>query len=334
MQSFKLILLSLFTSQFCSAQNEVKYLPEHKGNWKNSVVINESFTPYKISAEEKKILLQQAGDATQLVKNFPGFITPMGMEMSASVRLIHMEDEEKAKLKSTTPLPLELSISLADYFNENGKIRVSSNTGLHSYINLFFNNPGSALNKYELFYGGLYDLSGQQLYFEPVVFKTYENAIVYSNHRMLFLQPGKKLWVAVTAKQYLEAQLFHNEQKIKSGSTDLQMVYNDIKKELKDLPPEDQNKPAYYNSEFTGKLSQLSLEKTPGTTAIVKLNPAYFDVSKPRTAFQLLVIELGFAAYDYTEPILKNDERYGNNQVQLYNFFSKFDFSRFQTLLK
>ena len=110
------------------------------------------------------------------------------------------------------------------------------------------------------------------------------------------------------------------------------MLYDAVKKELADLGKEDQAKPAYFNSQFESNLSQLSLLKTENSTAIVRFNPGYFNPSKPRTAIQLLVVKLGFASYDYNEPILEVSNRYSNNQVQLYNFFSKFDFSKFRSL--
>ncbi len=63
---------------------------------------------------------------------------------------------------------------------------------------------------------------------------------------IVYSKPGKPLWLPVTAKQFLDASLFHYNKSIQEGHTDQQMVVDNIQKELKELLPEDYNKPAYY----------------------------------------------------------------------------------------
>ncbi len=316
----------------CEAQRDYDYLPDYVGNWKTNSVMEERLTPFKLAPGERKLLLQKADTASLMIKNFAGFNPPKGMQMAAITRMAYLTDDEKAAMKPSTPLPLELRIEMADYIKYQGKIKVFPDPETFANITLFFNSTTELFNGYQLFSERLFDKHGDQLYTEPAVSKTFDNAVVYGNGIMLFAQPGKQLWIPVTAKEYLEALMDHYDKLIKDGHTDNKMLYDAAKKELDDLPQEDRAKAAYFNSQFEDNLSQLSLIKTPGTTAIVRFNPAYFNPSKPRTAVQLLVIKLGFFAYVYDEPILQISDRYSNNQVQLYNFFSHFDFSVFRRL--
>jgi len=328
-----ILITFLLISNICAAQNDYEYLPDYKGNWKPATTFEERFTPFKLTGDEKKTMLLKAANAVQMIKNFPSFDPPKGMQMEAITGMRYVQDFEKAQLKSTTPLPLELRIEMGDYIKYQGKIKVFPDKETYANISIFYNDPEAMLTDYALFSEHLYDQQGNQYYSEPSVLKTFDNAVIYNNYKMLFLQPGKKLWLQVTAKQYLETLIYHYSKLVKEGHTDNQMLVDNIQKELKNLQSEDQNKPAYFASQFGENLSNLSLSKGEGNSAIVKLNPDYFDKSKQRTAIQLLVVKVGFHSYIYDEPILKIDERNSNNQVQLYDFFAHFDFKRFQGLL-
>lgn len=330
--SLLLVFPLLLTTTFCTAQRDYEYLPNHAGNWKGSITIDERFTPFKITPDEKSVLLQKATTALALIKSFSDFVPPKGMEMSAYNGMRYLMDHEIIAWKKNTPLPLYLEVLMGDYIKYQGKILVFPDKETYTRISLFFNSPDKAFKGYELFSERLFDKQGIEYYFEPTVYKTFENCVIYNNFEMIFTRPGKQLWIPVTAAQYLDAMMDHFDKLVKNGYADNKLIYDDVKKERDSLSLEDLNKPAFFNNHFEKNLSQLSFEKTINSTAIVRYNPDYYDRSKPRTAIQLLVLELGFHSYIYDEPILEISLRNGNNEVQLYNFFSHFDFSQFQNL--
>ena len=156
--SILLTLPMMLSITYCKAQQDYEYLPGYVGNWKSNSVLEERFVPYKLTAEEKKSVLIKTAAATEMIKKFPGFDPPKGMEMAAISRMEYLLDEEKARRKPSTPLPIELRIEMADYIKYQGKIKVFPDPETYANITLFFNSTTEVFNGYQLFSERLYGL--------------------------------------------------------------------------------------------------------------------------------------------------------------------------------
>jgi|GEM_PF-4944708 len=312
----------------CVAQ-DYQLLPTQPGTWQNKTY-EERLTPYKLSTDEKRILLDKTQKLSGLLKTYPEFIQPKGWEIIATTELRYLSDP--SEYKPASPLPLNLTVMLAEYYRRNGKIGYAQIDEPHHELQFTFNDPEHAFSGCSLSYEKLMDAEGNEIMMEPVAVTTFGGVTLYSNFRLLITRPGRKLWVPVTGKQYFEASLQALSGKVKAGDPGAVMTYDMIKKEMESWSAADLSKPAYINN--TGEtISGFTPEKSEYTMALVKLNPEYFDKSKPRSALQLLSISTTLN-HDFREPIEQGDSRFNDNDMRIYAFLNSFDFRKLQVLVE
>jgi len=308
---------------------DYQLLPAQPGTWQNKTY-EERLTPYKLSADEKKVLLDKTQKLCGLLKTYPEFIQPKGWEIIATTELRYLSDPSEYKPQS--PLPLNLTLMLAEYYRRNGKVGYSQIDEPHHEFQFTFNDPEHAFSGCSLFYEKLMDADGSEIMLEPVPVTTFGGVTLYSNSRLLITRPGKKLWIPVTGKQYFEASLRALDDKIRAGDSGAGITRDMIKKEMESWSAADLGKPAYVNN--TGEtISGFTPEKSEFTMALVKLNPEYFDRSKPRSATQLLSISTTLN-HDFREPIENGDPRFNDNDMRVYEFLKSFDFRKLQALIE
>jgi hypothetical protein len=144
----------------------------------------------------------------------------------------------------------------------------------------------------------------------PVYYRKEVETLVFTN--------GRPVWVPMTAEEYLEAIVRDRE----TGAAE------ELRAELAALTAEQRALPAWYLPP-RGPGSGLVPPGTPEARAVVTENPAYFDPSLPRTALQLLAVDLVYYAPPLEPP---GSELLANRR--LWEFSNTVDWKRVAALVE
>lgn len=184
----------------------------------------------------------------------------------------------------------ELSVVLYPWFIKNGKpsckcVECSAGFTLH------FNRPDLVFNGYSITGGDdILDENGIVISSEPKMIGEQNGCKIYENG-IIVIAAEKPVWIPVSVKEYDNA-LIRKQEKIKKQNPgdafSNDFLINAVKNEMGSYTPDELNSPAFVGDKMGGCFYKLEGDQA---RPIVKLNPDYFDKSKPRTAVQLIIIQ-------------------------------------------
>jgi hypothetical protein len=133
------------------------------------------------------------------------------------------------------------------------------------------------------------DANGYQMMTQPVKIGEKDGCSLYGNGIAIVAKDRIPLWIPVTVREFDEALLRNLEKLGRENPGDRwahEMMAGKVKEGMAALSPEELGKPAYQ-----GGLGASPTPYEENAPPLVKLNPNYFDKSKPRTAIQLIIVE-------------------------------------------
>lgn len=175
---------------------------------------------------------------------------------------------------------------------------------------------------------GVFDTDGSLMMIEPELAGEQDGCKLYKN-QVIIIANEKPVWIPVTVKSYDEALIRYYEKRKKENpeeATTAVFFIEKIKEEMLAFSPEELNSPAYYGGRIGG-----CPENIEHAGAFVKLNPKYFDKNKPRTATQLIILEVPCIATEVQETTLYRTDEFSSFQAtRLTEILKSFKFAEWK----
>lgn len=321
-----LFLVGLLLSVLSYGQDAMKYLKDYQGKavytyTKPGADYLQNYTPSEELVEKAKLEA-----ISRYLQTYPHISSPKGND----ILVTSMLSENLSKERWCKSLRMEMNVTLSPWYLKNGKPACDCslcNVG----FNLKFNHPEMAFNGRSSAAGdNVCNEDGLTFYYEPQVIGEQDGCKIYDNS-IILITNGKPLWVPVSVKEYDEALIRHFEREKKlrpDEALGFDIYLKKIREEMATFSAEELNNPAYQSDKLGG-----SPEKLEGSQALVKLNTAYFDSSKPRTAVQLIVLECGNIGLQESGEFYFTDEYSSYSSRKLAELLKTLRFSEFKKLL-
>jgi len=288
-----LFLSSLFC--FFAFSQEIKNLEDHPGQLNYNYYPPVGDISYKYTKEEDLKIKAKLDAIVKYFQTNEGFSNLKGVEIYALGR---MNDKFKT-FSWLNSIPSEIHIEFHPWYTDGVKIYNKCVGCGPSYFTIFINTPHYLYNGQASPAGpDIFDTDGSLINLEPNKLFEKDGAVFYDNGTIVIGKPGIPVYIPLTVRQY-DNLLLENQKKMMKEKPEekmtLQFFYDKLKEEMASFSEEDLDKPAW----------QYALGGSPepmgeGVKRVVKINKAYFDLSKPKTETQLIVIEYGYGS-------LKND---------------------------
>jgi len=321
-----LFLIGLLLSLLSHGQETMKFLKDYQGKavytyTKPIADYLQNYTP-----GEELVVKTKLEAISQYLQSYPLIHSPKGNE----ILITSMLSENLSKEKWLKSLRMEMNIALSPWYMKNGK--PACDCSLYKVgFDLKLNHPEMAFNGRSSAAGdNVCDANGLTIYFEPQEIGEQDGCKIYDNS-IILITNGKPLWVPVSVKEYDEA-LIRRYEKEKESQPEvailLDIYLKKIREEMAAFSAEELNKPAYQSDKMGG-----SPVKIEGSQLLVKLNTAYFDSSKPRTAVQLIVLQCGNIGLQESGEFYFADEDSSYPTIKLAELLKTLRLSEFKKLL-
>jgi hypothetical protein len=310
------------------SQETMKELPDYVGHtvykyekYAEGYEFAQKFTP-----QEESLAKAKMESVSQYLQSYPLISAPKGVDVIITSKFSdNLTTENWFKSLQT-----EMTVILSPWYIKNGK--PANDCSLCQVgFSLQFNHPEMA------FYGlssagggGVSDENGLVMYPEPEVIGEQNGCKLFDN-RIVLITNGKPLWVPVTVKEYDEALIRKFEMESKEGTNEafaLKGLLKMVKDEMASFTSGELNQPAYQSDKMGGSPNKLE-----GSKAIVKLNIHYFDISKPKTAVQLIVLECGNITASESGDYYFTNEDSSMPDIKLAELLKSFRYGEFKKLL-
>ncbi|HNW52387.1 MAG TPA: hypothetical protein PKH79_14995 [Prolixibacteraceae bacterium] len=321
-----LLLVGLLLSLLSHGQETMKFLKDYQGKavytyTKPGADYLQNYTP-----AEESVVKAKLESISRYLQTSPLIHSPKGND----VLITSMLSENLSKEKWCKSLRMEMNVILSPWYLKNGKPACDCSAYKVGF-DLKLNHPEMAFNGRSSAAGdNVCDADGLTIYFEPQEIGEQDGCKIYDNS-IIIITNGKPLWVPVTVKEYDEALIrcFEKEKEQQPEEAMVIDIYlKKIREEMATFSAEELNKPAYQSNKMGG-----SPEKIEGSQQLVKLNRAYFDPGKPRTAVQLIVLQCGNIGLQETGEFYFTDENSSYPTIKLAELLKSLRFSEFKKLL-
>jgi hypothetical protein len=258
----------------------------------------------KYSKQEEAAVKQKCEAVAAYLKKNLLVAKPKGVELF----LTSLISEEAPFSKWTKGLVYELQVLAYPWFVKKGKPAWKCAECATGFV-LHFNRPDLIFNGTSIEgLSNICDENGILMGVEPVKIGEQNGCIAYENNTIVIAK-GKPVFIPVSVREYDEALIRYYEKRKKEYPDEIfsiDILINRIKEEIASFPDEDLKKQAFIGANMGGSPCGGESEYAK---RIVKMNPDYFDKSKPRTAAQLMIIQSGsigvigegsfYAEYEY-----------------------------------
>lgn len=303
MKRIILFAFTLLLSGAAYAQPE-RYLREKPGQWRYETNLPEKayrLQNYSMTASENMAFRKNvAGLAEWFRQNVPMLTSPKGYDLRALSNYVWGDWTTKSEAEYGIPADLGFLFEL--FFTDGSKwkveppqyrFQINNIAGAHEnyYTPDTYNNDGT---RYDLSKESIIEKARRKLcgYFPVYPFreKAAEGVDVYEENpggrtRIVVFNPERPpYWLPVTMKELADASIeyFSLFNKIELD----RMVFEQLKKEIAELTPEELAAPAYFghDSHFVLKANG----QKQGGMPIMRFNPDYWDKSLPPSAIQFM----------------------------------------------
>ena len=250
---------------------------------------------YKMTAVE----LQKYHSTTQKLVNYlqqqPAAQKPLGVNLNAESRAAYENYDHAAyPVKPNEKVKAEIYVHFCNLTYNNGKIDNACTEV--SYIKLRTNDIASTFESamsVDLISDKQAMKQFKEIFYRPKKLLDLGDGIFlydgYYQNRIVVSGSDRPLWVPITNQEYTNSMLTYYNASLKEGTIP-QMVIDALKSEIAGIPAELMTMPAYTNGNAQRPLTGICTMEEDSTTALYKINPAYFDSSLPRTSVQLITI--------------------------------------------
>ncbi|MBN1534157.1 MAG: hypothetical protein JXA20_15910 [Spirochaetes bacterium] len=277
-----LLLFSLLCSAPIFAQSG--HLKDHPGKTTHQYSSLPRGHDYaqRYTPQEEAVVKQKTEAVAKYLQSLRPFSNLRGFEITLTT---YIGTREKL-MEWNDRLYWDLNVLVYPWSMYNGKAIYTCSECARGF-SLRFNRLDMVFSGYTM-ESEVYDTEGVRMNLEPVEIGVQDGCRVYQNG-IVVISNGRPLWVPVTVKEYNEALIRRHAELKKEGHTD-ELTYTfftkRIREEMASYGQKELNGPAYQGDKLGACPYRLE-----GARAIVKLNRNYFDMRKPRTAVQLIILE-------------------------------------------
>ena len=306
----------LFLAGFQLLAYDGALYPDLLGKWSYKLSTF-NFGSYGLTAAEKDAFAKDMQELAAVFHETPVLSSPKGIDADASADLDLPCAKDSCKQSRVKG---KLGISLVFFCESKDGKPMRAQSGNASFT-VFTNLQEVLASKNSLWYNGMRDEQGNEIFFEPKKVKDVDGFPLYENGMMVIAKNNKPVWVPATVEQFLKLIIrdlkaeveksYKNlppEMAAQQPENPLSAMVKNMEAELAGLSPEKRKAPAYFISQQRMMLGPPIVDKSePDARPLVMVNPDYFDKSLPRTAVQLIVISwsdipnYGFVAPSFQE---------------------------------
>lgn len=286
----KILFLIAVCASLLFSQGEGENLKEYKGNvnYKYNQLPKGYDYAQKFSKQEEALVKQKCEAVAAYLKKNPLVAQPKGIELFLST----MISEEAPFSKWTQSLVYQLQVLAYPWFIKKGKPAWKCAECVAGFT-LHFNRPDLIFNGTSIEgLSNICDENGIQMGVEPVKIGEQNGCMAYENNTIV-ISNGKPVFIPVSVKEYDEALIRYYDKRKKEISDEafsIDILVGRIKEEITSFSEDDLKKQAFIGANMGGSPCGGESEYAK---RIVKMNPDYFDKSKPRAAALLIIIKSG-----------------------------------------
>ncbi len=278
--------------------------PDHLGGWKQSAIAAADGRFYGLTLAQSRLYLARIDSVMQVLRAAPVLNPPTGIRATAWKDFCCTSQCQLSKTCGTRP-PYGRIWLLLNYFIANNPTAPPFTIDeLRTEVELFFNSPhrvfdGSPLTRLA---------DGRGVFWLPLAATQIGGMTLYRNQgsddRYVFFTRGRvPLWLPVSREQFLTALLREREADLAKNLADVPAAYRDqivqangpllepLRAQLRSLSAAERASQAWVNDRM-GNRDMLVPANSEEGRALVALNPDYFDLARPRTDVQLIVLRL------------------------------------------
>jgi hypothetical protein len=326
--NFHLSLLFFLLALSLNAQNESDFLTDYSGHYSYKYESNKTLGEVQqYTSMEDNIIITKLSSINKYLEGNALISNPKGTEILLTSQI---SDKSPFSGWANNSLISEIYFAVYPWYNQNGKAEYKCYS-CHAYFTIHINNPLKAFNGLSI--DGkteITDGEGSLMMIEPELLGEQDGCKLYKN-QIIVITNQKPLWVDVTVKSYDEALIRYYEIKVKENPSEAfasNFLIEKIKEEMSAFSSEELNSPAYYGGRIGGCPSTIE-----HTNAIVKLNSKYFDKDKPKTAIQLMILEIPYIFSEKSDDGYYNKDEYSSFQerklIEILNGFKYSEWRKF-----
>jgi hypothetical protein len=218
------------------------------------------------------------------------------------------------------PVGAWTEVAVMGYFADAGRV-VPKRIEPPGFV-VAVNDLRVAMEGHEYDYDHLFDEGGREILTGLVAIDSVNGTPVWDNNTVILKKPGRSLTLPVTREAYLRALLKRHASE--------RIIVDVLQPELAALSAEERRTPAYVGT--AESLSRLVASNAEGATALVTLNPAYFDSALPRTAVQLIAIHFSYGNRYRDEAPSAPD--YAPDAIRVWELRKAIDYARLQRFVR
>jgi hypothetical protein len=252
---------------------------------------------YKMNPAELQIYHNTTEKLVNYLQKQPTAQNPLGVNLNAVSRAAYENYDHAANpVKLNEKVKAEIFIPFCNLIYKNGKIDNACTEV--SYIKLNTNDISSTFEpamSFDLISDKQAMKQYKEILFRPKKLLDLGDGVFlydgYYQNRIVVSVSDRQLWLPITNQEYTNRMLTYFNACVKEGAIP-QMVIDALKSEIASIPSDLMMKPAYTNGNPQRPLTGICTMEEDSTTALCKINPAYFDPSLPRTSVQLITISI------------------------------------------
>lgn len=288
-----------------AAAGERYCFPDQLGGWKQSRQMPSDGRFYGLTLAQSRLYLARMDSVTAILRAAPVLSPPTGIRASAWTDFCCTSQCQLAKTCGTRP-PYGRIWLLFNYFIASKPTDTPFTIDeLRSEAELFFNNPNQVFNGSPL--TRLPD--GRGVFWLPQPQTQVGGMTLYRNQTdggdlyVFFTRGRVPLWVPVSREQFVTSLLREREADLAKNLADVPPAYQDqvrkahgllldpLRAQLQAMSAGERASQAWLNNTM-GNGDILVPANSSNGRALVALNPEYFDLARPRTDVQLIVLRL------------------------------------------
>ena len=250
---------------------------------------------YKMNPEELQKYHNTTEKLVNYLQNQPLAQKPLGVNLNAVSRAAYEHYDHAANpVRLTEKVKAEIFVPFCNLIYKNGKIDNACTEV--SYIQLWTNYIASTFESamsVDLISDKQAMKQYKEIFFRPKKLLDLGDGVFlydgYYQNRIVVTGSDRPLWLPITNQEYTNRMLTYFNASVKEGTLP-QMVIDALKSEIAGIPADLMAMPAYTNGNPQRPLTGICTMEEDSTSALCKINPAYFDPSLPRTSVQLITI--------------------------------------------
>lgn len=293
---------------------QYKYATDQPGKWTYEYYTEKGVGGYRselnygLSKEQLASFKNKIQQIVDCLRNNPTVNPPMGFEPTVQGSVWSDADayHHNAALMKDKIAQAEIVVRFCPLSKNLKTGAITKGCIEVSHLDVLVNNMMSAVWNFEYLstedYQKTADNTRKEKYLlvqQPTIIKTIAPGIVvYDNGSIVISDPDVPLFVPITVKDYFDLAIPYWEKQAKADGNDMVLDY--VKKDKAAFTAEELNMPAYFGPQTNS--SMILVTSRPTEKKWMKINPAYFDKSLPRSAVQLIVIRTMIEAYVDPKP--------------------------------